>query len=231
MEEMAADFAKMAETAHGRRAIARWLHVREQDSEEEGSFEDAHHLLEDQGDAHHLQKDSGKNVQSVEMDTPGRATSAEGASADSSPHGRRLWLGSVLKAINPITLTWDRKCEPKCFTSPLTFGAEFEIKLTDKKAILMASAWIKLQTFILSFDLKFPSGGGKYTIEVNYGGATSLCDLIPGFRSQPIERPGGGQKCISFTFLSKKYGPYCVSIPNLFPISLSSLLPCDSMLI
>lgn len=109
-----------------------------------------------------------------------------------------------------------------CAYAPLRINASMRLQVTEEMASVEMEAKITLTApgnGLRSIDKSL-----RGRVQVDYGSASNLCDLVPGLKDFVVGSMGGGssqicmgQKCLTINF------------PEVKGISLISLLPCSSL--
>jgi len=111
-----------------------------------------------------------------------------------------------------------------CITSRVKVSGSLRLKITAETAYVFVTGRIQLQG----------PGGGLSSIDktlmgslkVDYGSATSLCDLVPGLKDKVIGSIGGGSTEICALGKCRTF-----DLPSTNGIKLYHVLPCDRLAI
>ena len=120
-----------------------------------------------------------------------------------------------------MEITFDMIIVLLCSISASGYDVKVNLKLTKESVVVIASARVRLEgpgNGLSSIDQTI-SG----TLRVDYGSATSLCDLIPGLKHVGIGSVGGGSITVGCCGMSKT-----IHFPS-SRVTLYDILPCDML--
>jgi len=140
-------------------------------------------------------------------------------------------MGPVLRKLNTArncrlrdaSLDVQGCCDRRiCAYAPLQINGSMRLQVTKEMASIKMEAKISLTAPGNGLPTIDKSLRGR--VQVNYGAAGNLCDLVPGLKDFVVGSIGGGETQMCF-------GSKCLTItfPEVKGISLISLLPCDSL--